>query len=286
MENIRYEETDYDNSDFITLSNELDAYLNIEIGGEEKREKYKGFNYLNTMDYLIVAYAGDIPAGCAALRKYSESEIEVKRVFVREGFRKNGVATGIMRRLIDYAVENGYDKLILETGEFLEKSVRLYTDFGFHRIPNYGMYAGMNESLCMELNLKGIRYSVHREFRKEELKKLFQSVNWLSANYTDRMVKAFRHAGTVVSAWKGNQLIGLTEVLDDGALIAYIHYLLIKPEYQNQGVGKKLLQIVKEHYKNYLYLIVICEKKKNVGFYENSGFAAADTAVPLQILKI
>lgn len=113
---------------------------------------------------------------------------------------------------------------------------------------------------------------------------MFASVNWLSADYADRMVKAFRNTGIVVSAWKGNSLIGLVDALDDGELIAYIHYLLIKPEYQKQGIGRKLLQMVKEHYKNYLYRIVISEEQKNVEFYEKCGFTAMDTAVPLQIL--
>lgn len=87
------------------------------------------------------------------MRRFSENEIEVKRVFVREDYRNYGIATSLMRQLADYAVEKGYDKMILETGEFLADSVRLYTNFGFYRIPNYGVYVGMKESLCMELNL-------------------------------------------------------------------------------------------------------------------------------------
>ena len=159
MEHIRYVEAGFDCNDFVVLSNEMEVYLDRAIGGAEKREKYKEFNHLNTLDYVIVAYVGDIPAGCAALREYSEKEIEVKRVFVREGYRKNGIASGIMRRLIAYAAENEYDKLLLETGEFLRESVRLYTDFGFYRIFNYGVYAGIEESLCMELNLTCLLYT-------------------------------------------------------------------------------------------------------------------------------
>lgn len=286
MKNIRFEEVNYDYNDFIYLSNEMDEYLNIAVGGEQKREKYKAFNSLDTMDYVIVAYAGDVPAGCAALRKFSENKIEVKRVFVREAYRKNSVATGIIRRLIDYAVDNGYDKMILETGGFLRESVRLYTDFGFYRISNYGPYADMEESLCMELNLTKIRYSFQRGFQTDELKELYQSVGWLSADYADRMTKAFHNAGTIISAWAGKQLIGLAEVIDDGELTAYIHYLLVRSEYQGQGVGKKLLELTKKYYKNYLYLIVISEERKNVGFYENCGFVAENTATPLKILRV
>ena len=157
--NMKYEEAGWDCKDFLLLSNELDEYLNGAIGGEEKREKYKGFNHLDTMDYVIIAYEENQPVGCGALRKYSEESIEVKRVFVREAYRKKGVAAGIMERLISKAKEQGYQNMILETGEFLPASVRLYTRFGFERIQNYGAYVNMKESLCMGLSLTKIFYS-------------------------------------------------------------------------------------------------------------------------------
>lgn len=53
------------------------------------------------------------------------------------------------------------------------------------------------------------------------------------------MTKAFQNAGAVISAWDGRKLIGLAGVLDDGELTAYIHYLLIRPEYQRRGIGRR-----------------------------------------------
>lgn len=40
-----------DHPDFLTLCQELDRFLNRAIGGEDKREKYKKFNVLATMDH-------------------------------------------------------------------------------------------------------------------------------------------------------------------------------------------------------------------------------------------
>ena len=282
---IRYEEVSYDCKDFIVLTDELDLYLNQAIGGEEKREKYKGFNHLDTMDYVIVSYEGSVPIGCAALRQFSKKEVELKRVFVRDDYRNKGVAAEIVRQLIDYSKLKGYHKIILETGEFLQASIKLYTKLGFQRINNYGTYVNMEESVCMGLELLNIKYSFGRTFNKNELKQLFQSVGWLSANYSDRIVKAFQNAGTVISAWDGNKLIGLIEVLDDGELTAYIHYLLVRPEYQRQGIGKTLLTMVREQYKEYLYLVVISENQKNVDFYKKMGFSMEEEATPLKILS-
>lgn len=334
LPDLHYEVVSWKNEDFSLLCRELDFYLDQAIGGTEKRKKYLGFNHLDTMDYVLIAYAGHTPAGCGALREYlydskgskrqneigkyqwkkmsirnvntkkkkgaginmevnvntrkeegAGISIEVKRVYVRSEYRNRGVATGILQRLIGYARNKGYQKMLLETGEFLQASCRLYTRFGFERIPNYEPYTNMTESLCMERRLTEIRYSSERNFTIKEVKELYESVNWLSAPYGERLVQAFQKAGRVISAWEENQLVGLVEVLDDGELTAYIHYLLVRPEYQSQGIGERLLEFVKEYYKDYLYLIVISEEKKVVGFYEKSGFVSMNQATPLQILK-
>lgn len=299
-----YEEVSWDNEDFSFLCRELDSYLDQAIGGAEKREKYQGFNHLDTMDYVLIAYESNIPIGCGALREYSQEpgktvregeewsgeksikkSIELKRVYVRPKYRSRGVGTGILQRLMGYARKRGYQEILLETGEFLKESCRLYTRFGFERIANYGPYVNMEESLCMGRKLSAIQYSMERSFAVKDVERLYASVGWMSARYGERLVLAFQKAGTVISAWEGNQLVGLIEVLDDGELTAYIHYLLIRPEYQRQGIGEQLLELVKEKYKQYLYLIVISEEKKNVGFYEACGFTTGTQAAVLQILN-
>lgn len=135
--------------DFLQLCRELDLFLNKAIGGEHKREKYKKYNHTDTMDYVIIAYDGQHAVGCAALRKYSETEIEVKRVFVQESYRCQHIGGQMLAHLITYAQNTRYQKMLLETGAFLEASVCLYKRYGFKRIENYGDYKNMPESLCM-----------------------------------------------------------------------------------------------------------------------------------------
>ncbi|MDE6844139.1 MAG: GNAT family N-acetyltransferase [Lachnospiraceae bacterium] len=140
--------------DFLQLCDELDMFLNRAIGGEDKREKYKKYNYLDTMDYVMIAYDRQHAAGCAALRKYSETEIEVKRVFVRDSYRAQGIGGQMLEHLIQHASEMGYKRMLLETGAFLDASVRLYKRYGFEQIENYGDYKDMPESLCMGRKIK------------------------------------------------------------------------------------------------------------------------------------
>lgn len=288
MHNIQLQFVSGNHPDLIQLSSELDTFLNIAIGGESKREKYKQFNRLDTMDYVILAYDEEVPVGCAALRQYSENEIELKRVFVRTEYRKQHIGKHMMEHLISHAQMLGYSRMLLETGEFLKASVNLYKQLGFEKIQNYGAYANIQESLCMSRGLKknSIIYCENKSIDTESIYQLFSSVDWLSANYADRLSIAFRQTGTVISAWHNNTLVGLVEVLDDGELNAYIHYLLVHPDFQNQGIASHMLNLIKEKYKEYLYLIVICEKPDTLPFYKKAGFEKAAGAIPLQIQSL
>ena len=98
-----------------------------------------------------------------------------------------------------------------------------------------------------------IQYRTDKNFEAEQLKELFSSVNWLSANYSERLVKALYNSSTVISAWDGEKLIGLINALDDGELTAYVHYLLVNPEYQKDGIGTRLVEMIKQKYKDYLW---------------------------------
>lgn len=53
------------------------------------------------------------------------------------------------------------------------------------------------------------------------------------------MVLASEAGAVYISAWDGEKLIGLINALDDGELTAYVHYLLVNPEYQKDGIGTK-----------------------------------------------
>lgn len=117
-----------------------------------------------------------------------------------------------------------------------------------------------------------IIYTDKRDYSADDLQELFQSVHWLSANYPERLKKALDHCETVFTAWYGKQLIGLVNAIDDGEMTAYAHYLCVNPVYQGQGIGRELLNRIKEKYKNYLYIILIAENEGLIKYYSQNGF--------------
>ncbi|MDY6387985.1 MAG: GNAT family N-acetyltransferase [Fibrobacter sp.] len=59
--------------------------------------------------------------------------------------------------------------------------------------------------------------------------------------------------------------------MDDGIMNAYVHYLLVRPEYQGKGFGKILVDKVHEIYKDYLRIVVVAYNEE-LAFYEHCGF--------------
>lgn len=128
-----------------------------------------------------------------------------------------------------------------------------------------------------------IQYTEEKRFTQQQVQKLFLSVRWVSGQYPQRLYKALMHSSTVLTAWDGDRLVGLIRVLDDSELLAQIHYVLVHPDYQGQGIAGTLIERVKEKYKNYLYIEGMLENEANVPFYEKHGFTRMEHGAAIQI---
>lgn len=65
-----------------------------------------------------------------------------------------------------------------------------------------------------------IIYTDAKNYKTQDLQRLFQSVGWLSANYPERLKKALDNSETVFSAWDNEYLVGLVNAIDDSELTA------------------------------------------------------------------
>lgn len=128
-----------------------------------------------------------------------------------------------------------------------------------------------------------IIYTEEKKFTQDEVQKLFLSVGWISGQYPSRLYKALMHSSTVITAWDGNRLVGLVRLIDDSELVAYMHYVLVDPAYHGQGIASEMIKMVKEKYKNYIYIEIMPEESKNASFYERYGFQTMPDGVAMQL---
>jgi putative acetyltransferase len=150
---LRLLRTDSDNPDFRALVKQLDEWLAYIDGADNLF--YAKLNKIDKIRNAVVAFEGDKPIGCGAVRPFSDDEMEVKRMFTVPEYRKKGVAREILSELERWSGDLGYQKCILETGKRQPEAIALYKKMGYRPIPNYGEYAGVENSVCFEKELSG-----------------------------------------------------------------------------------------------------------------------------------
>lgn len=125
-----------------------------------------------------------------------------------------------------------------------------------------------------------------KNFTVTQLKELFESVQWESAAYPHRLKRGMKHSSYVLSAWDDEKLIVLVRCLDDGTSAAFIHYLLVRPDYQKYHVGSTLMEKMMKHYQDYLYVKVMPSGDHLVPFYQKFGFEQDGIYCAMEVKRI
>lgn len=116
-----------------------------------------------------------------------------------------------------------------------------------------------------------IHYIENKQMVVEDLLPLYQSVGW--SNYTDypeqlERARAFQNFLYTVAAYDNDCLVGLLRAVGDGASVLFIQDLLVLPNYQRQGIGRKLLQTTLEEWSDvYQIELVTDQSDKMLSFY-------------------
>jgi GNAT superfamily N-acetyltransferase len=102
--------------------------------------------------FLVAELGGEL-VGCAGLRRHEAGIAELKRMYVRAGCRRRGLARTLLTAIEDQARQLGYRQLILETGSRQPEAVALYETSGYRPTANFGWYqdSGMDSSYVKDL---------------------------------------------------------------------------------------------------------------------------------------
>ena len=125
-----------------------EAYYSQLVGGAENRRAFVPYNASAGIPDVLLAFCGERAAGCVGLKRYSETDAEVKRLWVEPAFRGQHIATALMDRAEEKAAALGYSRIILQTRLLQADAVALYTGRGFRQIPNYPPYDKLEGAVC------------------------------------------------------------------------------------------------------------------------------------------
>lgn len=100
-------------------------------------------------------WEGSDLAGCGALKGLDEQHAEIKSMRTAYAYQRRGVASQLLRHLMEEAKRRGYRRLSLETGsmEYFEPARRLYASFGFAYCGPFGSYTEDSNSVFMTKEL-------------------------------------------------------------------------------------------------------------------------------------
>lgn len=124
----------------------------------------------------------------------------------------------------------------------------------------------------------------HIQFREghaavdlNQLKLLFDiTAFWAKKRDLEGLTVAIAHSNPVVTVWDRQHLIGFARATSDGIYRATIWDVVIHPEYQGAGLGRKLVETVLSHplmnRVERVYLMTTHQQRfyERIGFQENS----------------
>ena len=127
-----------------------------------------------------------------------------------------------------------------------------------------------------------ITFSEQRDIAIEPILQIYEANGWSSAQKPQSLYQALINSHTLVSAWDGEMLVGIGNAISDGFLVVYYPHLLVRPDYQGQGIGRKIVDILKKRYDG-MHMHMLVADREAIAFYEKCGFTRAGKTEPMWI---
>jgi ribosomal protein S18 acetylase RimI-like enzyme len=116
------------------------CFQNIDEELDNFPEKYK-----EPEGTFIIAKDNDNVVGCVAIKKLDNKICEMKRLFVKDEYKKNGIGEKLVEKIIEESKIKKYERMRLDTLNTMDAALNLYRKNGFYEIepyynnPHYGV---------------------------------------------------------------------------------------------------------------------------------------------------
>ena len=126
------------------------------------------------------------------------------------------------------------------------------------------------------------------EFDLRGILPLYAAVGW--TNYTDRpgmLDEALEHSLLVLGAYEADKLASLLRAAGAGIAVVLVQDLLVRPDYQRQGIGTALMRDLMERYPEVYQMELFTDNTpKTAEFYRSLGFTRDSDAGCCGLMKL
>ena len=135
------------------------------------------------------------------------------------------------------------------------------------------------------------QYTVrYNELTAEQFIELWESV-WGNGPTPEQTELAMKHTLFRVSVFDGDRIVAMARMIGDLGLDYYIKDVIVRPEYQQQGLGKMMIgELLKFVRQNGIHdtdiFVELCAMPDKISFYEQFGFAANEAQRLKQMVHI
>lgn len=151
---MRIEAVPYSHLDAATLIAEVQAEYVTRYGSPDE-SSIEPDEFTPPAGLFLVGYVGATPVATGAWRAHEApgqpvEDAEIKRMFVRAGYRGRGFAREVLAELERTAAKAGFRRMILETGPAQPEAIALYRSAGYLDMDyRFGFYASYPNALYL-----------------------------------------------------------------------------------------------------------------------------------------
>ncbi len=137
----------YDSPDAHMLIEELQEEYVIRYGGRDETPVDPD-DFAPPKGVFLLAHRDGELVGCAGMRRRSEDDVEVKRMFIRRTYRGRGYSRELLALVEAEARAMGFTRILMESGLAQPEAMGLYESSGYARIPGFGHYRNEPQNRC------------------------------------------------------------------------------------------------------------------------------------------
>ena len=138
--------TDEEYRNAAILFKEYAAWLSIDLSFQYFDEELMVLKtmYGTPEGGIIFCKTGNEFIGCAGIRKLDSNIAELKRMFIKPAYQKQGTGKALLQNAVELARALDYKAIRLDTLNYMTAAIKLYKNYGFYEIPAY--YDNPNET--------------------------------------------------------------------------------------------------------------------------------------------